>query len=203
MKPVTFAIVQDEILSSEPTGKVVGNQKEYREVIKKQITLDPVELVDRSFSEVIFPGSVLRGDAFMEGKYIPVTIKSPKTITLSANFRGKEENAKEQVLPSLAAVKQGIESLIEPYSGDFIGYKAPTYITYFNNDVTTEKSFNKTFRTHVKPDALSNIVKTNFSYNTTNYSLSGKHYVLVKVRQQFFNISMDAKLPDEWGHLAT
>ena len=199
MKPVTFAIVQDEILSSEPTGKVVGNQKEYREVIKKQITLDPVELVDRSFSEVIFPGSVLRSDAFMEGEYIPVTIKSPKTITLSANFRGKEENAKEQVLPSLAAVKQGIESLIEPYSGDFIGYKAPTYITYFNNDVTTEKSFNKTFRTHVKPDALSSIVKTNFSYNTTNYSSAGKHYILVKVRQQFFNISMDAKQPDEWG----
>lgn len=96
MKPVTFAIVQDEILSSEPTGKVVGNQKEYREVIKKQITLDPVELVDRSFSEVIFPGSVLRGDAFMKGEYIPVTIKSPKTITLSANFRGKKRMQKNK-----------------------------------------------------------------------------------------------------------
>lgn len=96
MKPVTFAIVQDEILSSEPTGKVVGNQKEYREVIKKQITLDPVELVDRSFSEVIFPGSVLRGDAFMEGEYIPVTIKSPKTITLSTNSAEKKRMQKNK-----------------------------------------------------------------------------------------------------------
>ena len=199
MKPVTFSRVEDQVLSSERTGNVVGNQKEYREVIKKQITLNPVELVDERLSEVIFPGCVLRGDAFMEGEYSPVPIKDPKTITLSASLRGKNLQVSKQVLPTLSNVRQGINDLIEPNT-DAIEYdNAPAYITYLSNDVTTKESFNKTFNIHTKVNVLGGIVKANFNYETHNYSSSGKHYVLVKVRQQFFNISMDAKQPDEWG----
>lgn len=199
MKPVTFTPVEDQVLSSESTGNVVGNKKEYREVIKKQITLTPVELVDESLSEVIFPGCVLRGDAFMEGEYSPVPIKDPKTITLSASLRGKNLQVSKQVLPTLSNVRQGINDLIYP-SVDYINYdKAPAYITYLSNNVTTKESFNKTFNIHTKVNVLGGIVKAHFNYEARNYSSSGKHYVLVKVRQQFFNISMDAKQPDEWG----
>lgn len=199
MKPVTFAPVEDQVLSSEPTGNVVGNQKEYREVIKKQITLNPVELVDGSLSEVIYPGCVLRGDAFMEGEYSPVPIKDPKTITLSASLRGKNLQVSKQVLPTLSNVRQGINDLIYPSVDDINYDKAPAYITYLSNNVTTKESFNKTFNIHTKVNVLGGIVKAHFNYEARNYSSSGKHYVLVKVRQQFFNISMDAKQPDEWG----
>lgn len=199
MKPVTFTRVEDQVLSSEPTGNVVGNQKEYREVIKKQITLNPVELVDGSLSEVIYPGCVLRGDAFMEGEYSPVPIKDPKTITLSASLRGKNLQVSKQVLPTLSNVRQGINDLIYPSVDDINYDKAPAYITYLSNNVTTKESFNKTFNIHTKVNVLGGIVKAHFNYEARNYSSSGKHYVLVKVRQQFFNISMDAKQPDEWG----
>lgn len=199
MKPVTFTPVEDQVLSSEATGNVVGNKKEYREIIKKQITLNPVELVDENLSEVIFPGCVLRGDAFMRGEYSPVSIKNPKTITLSANIHGRNLQESKQVFPTLSDVRQGINDLIEPNT-DLIEYNnAPAYITYLNNVVTTTESFNKTFNIHTNVNVLGGIVKAHFNYEARNYSSSGKHYVLVKVRQQFFNISMDAKQPDEWG----
>lgn len=199
MQPVAFAKAQDEVLSSEPTGKVIGNKKEYRQVIKKQITLNPVELVDGSLSEVIYPGCVLRGDAFMEGEYSPVPIKNPKPITLSATLRGKNLQVSKEVLPTLSNVRQGINDLMEPNASDIKYDEAPAYITYLSNDVTTKESFNKTFNIHTKVNVLGGIVKANFNYETSKISSSGKHYVLVKVRQQFFNISMDAKHPDEWG----
>lgn len=198
-KPVVFAKVQDEILSSEPTGNVVGNKREYREVVKKQITLNPVDIVDGRLSEVIYPGCVLRGDAFMEGEYSPVAIKNPKTITLSASFRGKNLQVSKQVLPTLSGVRQGINDLMNPNVGDIKYDEAPAYITYLSNDVTTKESFNKTFNIHVKASVFAGIVKAHFNYETQKLTSSGKHYVLVKVRQQFFNISMDTKNSDDWG----
>ena len=94
MKPVTFTPVEDQVLSSEATGNVVGNKKEYREIIKKQITLNPVELVDENLSEVIFPGCVLRGDAFMKGEYSPVSIKKSENYNLVGKYSRKKSARK-------------------------------------------------------------------------------------------------------------
>ncbi|WP_231477579.1 thiol-activated cytolysin family protein [Prevotella sp. HUN102] len=201
MKPVAFAKVQDEVISSEPTGKVIGNKKEYRQVIKKQITLDPIELVDESLSDIIYPGCILRGDAFMEGEYSPISIKNPQTITLSATVRGKTLPEKKEVLPTLHNVRQGIDELMEPNARDIRKYNTASYITYITNDVTTKESFNKTFNTHIKTNRLNDIINANFIYEAQKISSSGKHYVLIKIKQKLFNISMDAKHPDEWGEL--
>ena len=90
----------------------------------------------------------------MKGEYSPVSIKNPKTITLSANIHGRNLQESKQVFPTLSDVRQGINDLIEPNT-DLIEYNnAPAYITYLNNVVTTTESFNKTFNIHTNVNVL-------------------------------------------------
>lgn len=202
LKPVIFKVAQPEVISSEPTGNVIdGNKRELLQVVRRQMTLAPVELVDETLSEIIFPGSILRGDAFMEGEYAPVVVKNPQEIKLSASLRGKDLVVSESSFPILSNVRQSINNLLNPHVGEIDYNNAPAYITYRSNEVTTEESFLKTFGIHVKASVLGGMVKAKFNYEHKKYSSNKTHYVLVKVRQQFFNISVDPKSADDWGEL--
>lgn len=201
-KPVVFADVPDEVVESEPTGNVIdGNKKELREVVRKQQVLSPVQLIDGSLSEVVYPGCVLRGDAFMEGEYTPIAVKNPQPITLSASLNGKDLNVSQTAIPTLSNVRQAINNLMYPNVGEINYQNASSYIDYSSNEVTTTESFNKTFQIHTKVNVLAGIIKAKFGFETRKFSLNKKHYVLVKARQQFYNISVDPKQVDQWGEM--
>lgn len=202
LKKVEFPEVKEQVLSSTPTGNVIGNKKELLQVVRYQMTLSPVELVDGRNTDVIFPGSVLRGDAFMEGEYSPVVIKNPTQVTISATLQGANVKASSKCLPVLSEVRQAINDLIYN-NNDKINYSnTPAYLSYRSNEVTTTESFNKTFGIHAKVNVLGGIVKANFDYEENNYSFSSKKYVLIKVRQHLYNISMDPIAANDWGELS-
>ena len=72
-------------------------------------------------------------------------------------------------------------------------------MSYFANEVTTIESSNKTFRTHVKVGVLNNLLGVKLKYTYNKETSNTKKYVLVKVRQNFYNISVDPILFEDWG----
>ena len=199
LEDVVFPIVSDSVLSSTPTGRIDGNQRELKQVVKKQFILSPVELVDGRNSEVIFPGSVLRGDAFLEGEYSPVVIKNPQDIKLSITLSGENVTVWTTTLPQLSAVRQTINNLVYQ-NATGIHYKdVPSYLTYRSSEVTTSQGFNKVFGIHEKAEVLGGLVKNTFDFEETTNSTKSKKAVLVKVRQKLYNVSVDPKSSDEWG----
>lgn len=199
-KSVVFSNVADEVISSEETGNIIdGNKKELREIVRKQITLTPVQLVDESFSDVVYPGSVLRGDAFLKGEYSSIVIKNPQNIMISAIWHGKGKAVSASILPQLSSVKEAANDLLYPKMGEIDMQNAASHSTYDVSEVTTKESFNKVFKIHSTNNFLNNLVSANFGYEDSKSSSRNEHYVLVKIRQQFFNISMDPKSSDSWG----
>ena len=199
LEDVVFSAVSDSVLSSTPTGRIDGNQRELKQVVKKQFTLSPVELIDGRNTEVIFPGSVLRGDAFLEGEYSPVVIKNPQDINLSITLQGTNAKVRATTLPQLSAVRQAINDLVYQNATGIDYEDVPSYLTYRSSEVTTTQGFNKVFGIHEKAEVLGGLVKNTFDFEETTNSKNSKKAVLVKVRQLLYNVSVDPKSSDEWG----
>ena len=117
LKPVQFNAVADKVISSEPTEDVSGGKRILRQVVRKQMTLAPVQLVTADLSEVIYPGCVLRDDHFMEGDYTPVPITNPQPIKISATLLGKGIDASEETPPVLSNVRASINKILFPNKG--------------------------------------------------------------------------------------
>ncbi|AEK22201.1 thiol-activated cytolysin family protein [Capnocytophaga canimorsus] len=166
---------------------------------RKQVLLNPAELVNNQNTDVIYPGSVLRGDSFLEGKYDPVVISGPKEITFSASLQGKGLDVKKQAIPILSDVRQKINDLIKDNAEKIDYENAPTYLTYIAESVGSIESFNKVFRLHVGVDVMKKMVEVDFNYKPRQFRVEGKTYVLIKVRQPLYNIAVDPKEAKDWG----
>ena len=201
LKSVRFSIVEDQIVKSTPTGKVVGGKREYLNVVKKQQVLNPIELLDGSNLDVIFPGSILRGDAFMEGEYSPVVVKNAKEVTISATLQGVGLPVTINAYPVTSSMRQSVNDLINANRNKIDYNNVPAYLSYVSNQVTTTESFNKTFKIHAKANILAGIVKAKFNFEDSKITFNQKKYVLIKVRQQFYNITVDPKAAEDWGEL--
>lgn len=78
---------------------------------------------------------------------------------------------------------------------------APTYLNYYTNSVESYASFNKSFRTHAHASGLFGLAKKSFNYETSELSINHDKYVLIKVRQFFYNVAVAPKPYDQWGDL--
>lgn len=88
LKSVTFPEQGEQVITSTPTGRVQGNKLEVIETVKVQQTLEPsIQKVDGSNLAVIFPGSVLDGESFLNGSYNNLIINNPKEIVLSTTLQ--------------------------------------------------------------------------------------------------------------------
>ena len=201
LKSVTFPEQQEQVTASRETGRLIGNKVEVVETVKAQKTLDPVEIVDASNIETIYPGSVLNGEAFLEGEYTNLKINNPKEITLSTTLKGPGALVKINALPTPSDVRDKVNKLLSKDEKAIDFDNAPTYMTYVSNEVTTQESFSKSFGIHVKVDVLKGLVKSKFDYEQKELTINSKRYVLVKVRQMFYNVTMDPKSADEWGDI--
>lgn len=198
MKRVEFKTLKDVVESETPTGNVQGDKREYLQVVRKQDSLTPmVELVQNN--PVIFPGSVLRGGDLLEIGYSPLVIKDPKEITLSMSLQGPGVKVSTKTLPLISEVRQHVNDLVND-NKDRIDYKnIATSMSYTAHEVTTIESSNKTFRTHVNVGVLNNLLGVKLKYSWNKQTSNSKKYVLVKVRQSFYNISVDPILFEGWG----
>ncbi len=205
LKSVSFEAIPDNVLTSVKTGATRFNNTtnstdfEYLTTVEKQNTLVPLSIVGANNLDIIYPGSILRGSSFIDATYDPLVLQNEfNKVELSMTLRGKDLPVSAQTPPKLSSVRNTINTLLES-NQNLINFDAvPANYSYESNSVSTEESFNKTLDIHVKVNVLAGLVKTDFSYNQSSGTSSEKKYVLVEVRQQFYNAAIDPKNYKDW-----
>ncbi len=211
LETVVFTETPPKTLSSEKTGNVVpdpttGTDKyEYLTTVEKSYAVQPLLIATQANNDVLFPGSILRGDSFMKGKYDPLVLANDfDSITLSITLKGDIKVAKT-AKPILSEVRQAINILVAKQK-DKIDYNfVPTVYKYDSNSISTEESFKRILKIHADAKILGGIVKANFDYSKEKANSQNKKYVMVAFRQSLYNASIDPKHYSKWikGELNT
>ena len=196
LKPVSFPEEAPKILSEETlaSGKKLIT-------IRKQVVLNPMQLVNQENAVRIYPGSVLRGDSFLEGKYDPVVINNPREITISTSLQGKDLEVKAQALPQLSDIRQKINDLLKNNQDKIDAKNAPSYMSFITESVNSISSFNKVFRLHVGADIIRQLVEIDFKFQPSNFHTENTGHLLIKLQQPLYNIAVDPKEASQWGEL--
>ncbi|WP_433835433.1 thiol-activated cytolysin family protein [Flavobacterium anhuiense] len=204
LQPVTFISKPDNILSSKNTGAqelnptTGNNEYVYLTTVEKQTTLSPLSIINESNLDVIYPGSILRGSSFMNATYDPLVLKNSfKPVVISMSLRGKIP-VTASTLPIPSEVRNVTKGLISNNKND-IDYEAiPTYYEYQSDEITTEDSFKKALDAHLSVNVLGGLVKANFGYTQNSGSSKTTSYVMVKVRQRLYSMTIDPKYYTDW-----
>ncbi|MFH6994519.1 thiol-activated cytolysin family protein [Flavobacterium sp. FlaQc-48] len=204
LQPVVFATKPDNVLSSKKTGlqelnPITGNNEYvYLTEVEKQTTLSPLSIINEANLDVIYPGSILRGSSFMNATYDPLVLKNSfKPVTLSMSLRG-DLSVSANILPTYSEITNATNILVNK-NKNLIDYNAiPTYYEYQSDEITTENSFKKALDAHLNVNVLGGLVKVNFGYTQNSGSTNTKSYVMVKVRQRLYSMTIDPKYYTDW-----
>lgn len=204
LKTVVFEEEAPVEISSKKTGNIVinpttgKNQYEYLTTVQKQYLVAPLSIVSETMTDVIYPGSMLRGDSFVQGNYDPLVLKNEyNPVVLSLTLKG-DISVFETVKPTLSQIRGNLNILIAKQK-DKIDYSfAPAVINYESNEITTTESFKRSFKIHAKANVLSGLVKAKFSFEESQSTTNQKRYVMVSFRQFLYNASVDPQHYSNW-----
>lgn len=204
LSPVVYQPEAPKTISSQRTNNIVldpttgTNKYEYLTTVQEQYAITPLSVVEETMSDVIYPGSILRGDSFMAGKYDPLVLRNEfSPVTLSISLKGNID-VSETTKPILSQVRSTMNILLagqkEKISFDFI----PAVFSYESNEITTEEHFKSTLKIHAEANVLKGLVKASFDYDKNSSSTTSKKYVMVAFRQHIYNVSIDPKHYSTW-----
>ena len=204
LQAVTFATQPDKIISSKKTGTqelnptTGNNEYVYLTTVEKQTTLSPLSIINGANLDVIYPGSILRGSSFMKATYDPLVLKNTfKPVTLSMSLRG-DLSVSANILPTYSEIANATNILVNK-NKNLIDYTAiPSYYEYQSDQITTEDSFKKSLDAHLNMNVLGGLVKADFGYTQNSGSTTTKSYVMVKVRQRLYSMTIDPKYYSDW-----
>lgn len=204
LKQVVYEKEAPKTIASKKTGNVVldpttgKNVYEYLSTVQEQYVITPLSVVAENMSDVIYPGSILRGDSFMKGKYDPLVLKNEfNPVTLSISLRG-DINVSESTKPLLSQVRQVMNDLITRQK-DKINFEfVPSVFSYESNTVTTEEHFKTSLKIHAEANVMAGLVKASFDYEKDQSNSLTKSYVMVAFRQHIYNVSIDPKHYSNW-----
>lgn len=155
LKSVAFKEEADKEISAISTGRRIfdpqANKERtlYKVTVQKQYQLKPLSLVAETMSDIIYPGSIVRGDEFINGKYAPVKLKNEfEPVKLSVTLKGKDVNVSKSVLPILSEVRQAHNDMIAGQMDKIKGEFIPAVYTYESYEATTSQSFKRTLKRH-------------------------------------------------------
>ena len=193
------------IISEKKTGNTAYDEEEektryeYLITVQHPYTIAPMSIVNETMSDIIYPGSIVRGDEFMNGKYAPVRMKNEfEPVELSVTLNGKDIKVSQSVLPVLSKVRQARNDLIAGQMNKIKGEFIPAVYSYDSHEITTEASFKRTLKIHANIQVIGGIAKADFDYNSSNSSSSKKKYVMIAFRQYLYNIAIDPKHYSQW-----
>lgn len=203
LKPVAYETEAPKVIASKKTNNVVvdpttgKNKYEYLTTVQEQYAITPLSVVAETMSDVIYPGSILRGDSFMKGKYDPLVLRNEFTpISLSVSLRG-DINVSENTKPTLSQVRQVMNDLIARQKGINFEF-VPSVFTYESDKITTEEHFKSSLKIHAEANVLKGLVKASFDYDYNRSNTATKQYVMVAFRQHIYNVSIDPKHYSNW-----
>lgn len=199
LKAITFPENTEEVLETKTLKELGNGKKEVLQLVKKSMLVDPVNVVESSKLEEIYPGSILRGDSFMEGNIDPITVNHPQEAVFHiTSTNNREVHTKTTTIPSASNLRKEVNNLLLNNSNFQFN---PKNLVYNSHSVDTYGSFNKGFKTHSNLNALVELINKDLLYETSELSINQTKYVLVKIQQEIYNISVVPKLYNEWGEL--
>ncbi len=205
LQPVKYDIVANKTLSSISTGNIIfnpatnSNQYEYLTTVEKQESLEPLSLISISNSDVIYPGSILRGSSFLNNTYDPLVLKNAfNKVVLSGTLQGGLTNFTADVSPNLSGMRAAINQLKSDNKANVDYSAVPAVFEYESTEIYNEQSFKKALDVHVDLDILGGLVSAKFGYNANSGSASSSKHTLVKMRQWFYNFAIDPKYYADW-----
>ena len=204
LKPVVYNQEAAKEVSAKKTGHVLPdpttgeNKNEYIVTWQKQYLLKPMSVVKETDGDVIYPGSIIRGDSFLKGIYDPLVLENEfNPVTLSMTLRGNI-NVSTQVKPKLSDVRSAMNDLLAKQK-DNIDYKyVPTVWSFESHEITTEESMKIALKIHASVALTSGIAKADFSYEQNQNSSSKEKYIMVTFRQVMYNAAIDPKHYTQW-----
>ncbi len=204
LQPVKYDNFSEKKTSAK-TGKTQVNpttgttEFEYLTTVEKQETMAPLSLVSISNTDIIYPGSILRGSSFLESSYDPLVLSNKfNDVVLSGTLQGARTNFTESVPPTLSAMRNAI-NVLKSNNKDLVDYTAvPAVFEYEGTEIYNEKSFVKAFNLHAKVNVAAGLVKSKFNYDVTSGSTSSIKHTVVRMRQWFYNFSIDPKYYKDW-----
>lgn len=204
LKQVVYEKEAPKTIASKKTGNVVldpttgKNVYEYLSTVQEQYVITPLSVVAENMSDVIYPGSILRGDSFMKGKYDPLVLKNEfNPVILSVSLVG-DINVSETTKPILSEVRKTMNTLVARQK-DKIDYGfVPAVFSYESNTVTTEEHFKTSLKIHAEANVMAGLVKASFDYEKDQSNSLTKSYVMVTFRQHIYNVSIDPKHYSNW-----
>lgn len=205
LQPVKYDNIADKTMVSVKTGKTQVNattgvtEFEYLTTVDKQESLSPLSLVSISNSDVIYPGSILRGSSFMNSTYDPLVLKNKfNDVILSGTLQGAKTTFTASVAPTLSAMRNAINQL-KSDNKSVVDYTAvPAVFEYESTEIYNEQSFKKAFDLHVDVNVLKGLVSAKFGYTASSGSSSSSKHTVVKMRQWFYNFAIDPKYYTDW-----
>lgn len=205
LSKVEFADQAPKLVSSKKTGETRYNpannttEFEYLNEVEKTHTVSPLSFIDGNNTDVIYPGSILRGSSFIEGTYDPLVLSTPyNDVTVSVSLRGANYPVKDISKPVLSEIRKTTNGLVAKNKSDIDYSFVPAYVNYFAHEVNTSESFNKALNIHAKASILGGILSAKFNYKDSYSSSKSSKYVMVKLNQTFYNVSIDSKHYTEW-----
>jgi thiol-activated cytolysin len=206
LNPVDFVVNPDRIIKTELSKRAYPNPDkngiaEFQEIttIQKSEKLDPLSPAFDTKTELLFPGSILRGSSFLNANYDPLVLSNAfEKVTLSTSLKGAKSVA-GNYYPTTSGIRTGINELValqfKEINGDFV----PAIIEYTSKDVTTSESLVKSMNIHASVDAKFALsVSAKFGYEKKETNTVDTHYVLISFRQKLYSASIDPKYYADW-----
>lgn len=140
----------------------------------------------RPDSDVIYPGSVIKGGSIDDGTYVEVTsgTKRPVTLSYSLSGLGADGVLSKTLVPSLSATR---EFHNEVMSQEIPGQTIPSF-QFESTEVNNEEAFDLKISAGATYSSLvTTSVKAGFSYATSNH----KNKILVRFSQTFYTVDVD------------
>jgi thiol-activated cytolysin len=206
LSPVLFATTPDVVLKKETSKKAYPNPgknglAEFQEITttQKSEVLQPISPAFDTKTELLFPGSILRGSSFLNSNYDPLVLSNAfEKVTLSTTLKGAKSVAGDYY-PTTSGIRTGINELVALQFKEINGAFIPAIIEYTSKDVTTSESLVKSMNIHANIDAKFALsVSAKFGYEKKETNTVDTHYVLISFRQKLYSASIDPKYYKDW-----
>ncbi len=205
LKPVDFPKIETKELSAEKTGNRITDPKTKKErdiylvILQKQYEINPLAVVKENDTEVIYPGSIIRGDSFMEGIYKPLELKNEfEWLTLSLWLRG-EVSTSGRIKPISRLVRPAINDLLSQKKSEANYEFLPSVWWDEGYEISSQESMKPALNIHAPAAMLGRMAKIDFEYEQPKNTSSKGKYIMLSFYQVLYRASIkDPKHYSQW-----
>lgn len=201
LEPVSFDNVAEKEISATATGITLNGKKEYLVNRQRVASFDKAGQMNGATVDMtmLYPGSILQGESFMNGMYDPLVLSNPfKPVTLFITCNGSYSANQPNVEPKGSAILTAKSEMVDDYyNRPGIFGATPAYFTYSSEEVSNEESFKKSSSIHVNANFKA-IVSASFGYDKNTAWTNNKHYVVCKLSQIVYSAAIDPKYTTDW-----